>query len=158
MLRYLLPVLLAALSISQAHAAALTKTNCQTSSAYQTGQPNDQAVDIEGNTCVRARIVPDPVRVQGVFTANTTSTTLASAAVTLSPGSAAFPSGALPNGTLEIQNQGSSRVTACWLGSPCTVGQTIDAGERVTVALPNFATAPPSFIATGASAVLGFKM
>ena len=103
-------------------------------------------------------IIPTPYTTQGVMTVNTTSTTLVAGSVTLTSGSAAFPAGALPNGIMEVQNQGSVNVTACWTGSPCVVGQTLEPGRSVTVALPNFAASPPSFIASGATAQIGFKM
>jgi hypothetical protein len=113
-----------------------------------------------GGGGIPVQIVPTPLTVQGTMSIGTTSVTMGSGTVTLNPGSASFPAGALPQGILEVKNEGSVNITVCWLGSPCTANAwVIEPGASKTVYLAGFAGNKPSFIAaSGTNNLIAFGM
>ena len=91
-----------------------------------------------------------PFSGQGVMSVTTTSQVVSSANVTLAPNSIAFPAAGLPIELLRVKLQpgASANLSVCWRGGTATAtnGELLSADESRIVALPAFATNPPTMI------------
>lgn len=99
-----------------------------------------------------------PFSGQGVMSVTAASQQVATGNVTKAPNSVAFPTGDLPNNLLRVKVQpgAAASVSVCWFGGTATAtnGELLAAGESRIVALPAFATTPPTmFAVTGTVAV-----